>query len=212
VALQRVRAPIACGPSLPHRALREAAAPFEGRHLHDVLEVETEARLVDVAEGDWLVPLGGPHDRFIVEALEPLGIDSLFRWAFFDSVLDKEGGLQRLRVRGRGRAAAGRRAGLRDRFEAWKAATPACSAIARRCSASSSRAQRYAEREWRLYPVLPCSSCRKPELRALDQGSASARTRAAGRRWCRCRRSAPHRSGTACRRCCSTAPAPRCSG
>jgi hypothetical protein len=130
-------------------------APFEGRHLHDVLEVETEARLFDLAEGDWLVPLGGPHDRFVVEVLEPLGIDSLFRWAFFDSVLDRKEAFSDYVFEDEAERLLAEEPGLRDRFEAWKAAHPGL--LGDRDAVLGFiflAAQRYAEPEWRLYPVL----------------------------------------------------------
>jgi hypothetical protein len=130
-------------------------APFEGRHLHDVLQVETEARLFDVAEGDWLVPLGGPHDRFLVEVLEPLGIDSLFRWAFFDSVLDRKEAFSDYVFEDEAERLLAEEPGLRDRFEAWKAAHPGL--LGDRDAVLGFiflAAQRYAEPEWRLYPVL----------------------------------------------------------
>ncbi|WP_457332060.1 M14 family zinc carboxypeptidase [Rhizobacter sp. P5_C2] len=129
--------------------------PFEGRHLHDVLEVETEVRTADVAEGDWLVPLGGPHDRFIVEVLEPLGIDSFFRWAFFDSVLDKKESFSDYVFEDEAERLLDAEPGLRARFEAWKAEHP--DLLGDREAVLGFiflAAQRYAEPEWRLYPVL----------------------------------------------------------
>ncbi|SHN38586.1 M14 family zinc carboxypeptidase [Rhizobacter sp. OV335] len=129
--------------------------PFEGRHLHDVLEVETVMRTADVAEGDWLVPLGGPHDRFIVEVLEPLGIDSFFRWAFFDSVLDKKESFSDYVFEDEAERLLDAEPGLRARFEAWKAEHP--DLLGDREAVLGFiflAAQRYAEPEWRLYPVL----------------------------------------------------------
>ena len=130
-------------------------APFEGRHLHDVLEVETEARVAELAEGDWLVPLGGLHDRFIVEVLEPLGIDSLFRWAFFDSVLDKKESFSDYVFEDEAERLLDAEPGLRARFDGWKAAHPEL--LGDRDAVLGFlflAAQRYAEPEWRLYPVL----------------------------------------------------------
>ena len=130
-------------------------APFEGRHLHDVLEVETEARTADVAEGDWLVPLGGPHDRFIVEVLEPHGLDSFFRWAFFDSVLDKKESFSDYVFEDEAEQLLDEEPGLRSRFDDWKAAHP--DLLGDREAVLGFiflAAQRYAEPEWRLYPVL----------------------------------------------------------
>ncbi len=35
----------------------ETRLPFEGRHLHDVLEVRAEPTVAEMAAGDWLLPL-----------------------------------------------------------------------------------------------------------------------------------------------------------
>jgi hypothetical protein len=98
--------------------------PFEGRHLHDELEVRAEPTVADVAEGDWIVPLGGPQDRFVVEVLEPLGLDSFFRWGFFDSVLDRKEGFSDYVFEDEAERLLTVEPGLRERFEAWKAAHP----------------------------------------------------------------------------------------
>lgn len=66
------------------------AQPFEGRHLHDAPEVALERCTAEVAAGDWVAPLGGARDRLAIELLEPLGVDSFFRWGFFDSVLERK--------------------------------------------------------------------------------------------------------------------------
>jgi hypothetical protein len=129
--------------------------PFEGRHLHDVLEVNAEPIDASVAEGDWLVPLGGPHDRFVAEVLEPLGIDSFFRWAFFDSVLDKKEDFSDYVFEDEAERLLAAEPGLRERFEAWKAEHP--DLLGDRDAVLNSiflAARRYAEPEWRRYPVL----------------------------------------------------------
>ena len=129
--------------------------PFEGRHLHDEVEVRPEPMVAEVAEGDWLVPLGGPHDRFVVEVLEPLGIDSFFRWAFFDSVLDRKEGFSDYVFEDEAERLLATEPGLARRFEAWKKDHPELlgdppSVLGFIFGAS----QRYAEPGWRLYPVL----------------------------------------------------------
>jgi hypothetical protein len=131
------------------------ALPFEGRHLHDVLEVQLENMTAHVATGDWLLPLGGPHDRFVVEVLEPLGADSLFRWAFFDSVLNKKEGFSDYVFEDEAERLLAEEPQLRHRFEAWKAEHPERlsdgDAVLNFIYVNSAR---YAEPEWRLYPVL----------------------------------------------------------
>jgi hypothetical protein len=129
--------------------------PFEGRHLHDRIDVQAEATNAEVAPGDWLLPLGGPHDRFIVEVLEPLGIDSLFRWAFFDSVLDRKEGFSDYVFEDEAEQLLATDTELRRRFEVWKVDHPERladpQAVLDFVFLTSSR---HAEREWRRYPVL----------------------------------------------------------
>jgi len=129
--------------------------PFEGRHLHDALVLRAEALVAEVAQGDWVIPLGGPHDRFVVEVLEPLGIDSFFRWSFFDSVLDKKENFSDYVFEDEAERLLAAEPGLRDRFEAWRAEHPELlddpQAVLGFIFLAS---QRHAEPEWRRYPVL----------------------------------------------------------
>jgi hypothetical protein len=129
--------------------------PFEGRHLHDLIELHGEPVTAEVTVGDWVLPLGGPHDRFVVEVLEPLGIDSLFRWAFFDSVLDRKEGFSDYVFEDEAEHLLGADADLRRRFEAWKAEHPELLGDAQAVLDFVFLASpRHAEREWRRYPVL----------------------------------------------------------
>jgi hypothetical protein len=119
------------------------------------LEVTVEPIEARVAEGDWLLPLGGPHDRFVVEVLEPLGIDSFFRWSFFDSVLDKKENFSDYVFEDEAERLLATEPGLRERFEAWKAAHPERLGDAQAVLGFIfTAARRYAEPEWRRYPVL----------------------------------------------------------
>lgn len=129
--------------------------PFEGRHLHDALEVHAERTEAQIAEGDWLIPLGGAHDRFLVEVLEPLGIDSFFRWAFFDSVLDRKEAFSDYVFEDEAERLLDVEPELRASFEAWKAANPAL--LADRDTVLTflfHACRRYAEPQWRRYPVM----------------------------------------------------------
>jgi hypothetical protein len=131
------------------------ALPFEGRHLHDALEVHAERTEAHVAEGDWLIPLGGPHDRFLVEVLEPLGIDSFFRWSFFDSGLDRKESFSDYVFEDEAERLLAAEPDLRERFEAWKLAHPAL--LGDRDAVLTflyHACRRYAEPQWRRYPVM----------------------------------------------------------
>jgi hypothetical protein len=136
-------------------SFRKRPVPFEGRHLHDALELQLESMEAEVAVGDWLLPLGGPHDRFVVEVLEPLGVDSFFRWSFFDSVLDRKEHYSDYVFEDEAEHLLATEPGLADRFEAWKAAHPGLlddpQAVLDFIFMS---ARRHAEPEHRRYPVL----------------------------------------------------------
>jgi hypothetical protein len=129
--------------------------PFEGRHLHTVIEAEVETLQADVAQGDWLLPLGGRHDRFIVEVLEPQGIDSFFRWAFFDSVLDKKETFSDYVFEDEAEQLLAVEPGLRLRFDAWRTAHPALTSDPQAVLGFIFlHSKRHAEPGWRRHPVL----------------------------------------------------------
>jgi hypothetical protein len=129
--------------------------PFEGRHLHDRLVLSTERVTAEVAKGDWVLPLGGPHDRVVVELLEPLGIDSYFRWAFFDSVLDKKEGFSDYVFEDEAERLLASEPGLGARFAAWKARHPEQLGDAQAVLGFIfGTSLRHAEPACRLYPVL----------------------------------------------------------
>lgn len=131
------------------------ALPFEGRHLHDTVEAHVEPLEATIAAGDWWVPLGGPHDRVAIELLEPLAIDSLFRWAFFDSVLDRKEGFSDYVYEDEAERLLATEPGLRERFDAWTAAHP--ERLADRDAVLGfifEVSQRHAEPAWRRCPVL----------------------------------------------------------
>jgi hypothetical protein len=120
-----------------------------------VLGLRTEPMTAHVAVGDWLLPMGGPHHRFVVEVLEPLGADSFFRWAFFDSMLNRKEGFSDYVFEDEAERLLTIEPALRERFEAWKISHPELltdgDAVLNFIYVNSAR---YAEPEWRLYPVL----------------------------------------------------------
>lgn len=142
---------------------RKRPLPFEGRHLHDELAVQTEPLQAMPTVGDWVVALGTTHDRFVIETLEPLGIDSFFRWGFFDSVLDKKEHFSDYVFEDEAERLLDAEPGLRQRFEAWQAAHPELQTDPEAVLGFIyQHAQRYAEPEHGRYPVL-----RLAELPAL---------------------------------------------
>lgn len=70
--------------------IKTPTRPFEGHYLHSSVQLNP----VDMAEkfyaGDYVVYTNQPINRYIVETLEPQGVDSFFAWNFFDSVLGEK--------------------------------------------------------------------------------------------------------------------------
>lgn len=66
--------------------------PYEKHHRNYDVKLSTQTQSIKFLKGDYIIYTGQPHDRYIVETLEPLSDDSYFSWNFFDAVLqEKEG-------------------------------------------------------------------------------------------------------------------------
>ncbi len=66
--------------------------PYEGHFFHTDIELNKLEQIKPFAKGDVIVPVNQAANRFIIETLEPEGIDSYFKWNFFDAILQtKEG-------------------------------------------------------------------------------------------------------------------------
>jgi len=65
---------------------------FEGHHLNTNVKVSTHKEKVQFRKGDWYIPLNQRANRFLVEVLEPQGMDSYFTWNFFDPILGQKEG------------------------------------------------------------------------------------------------------------------------
>ncbi|HEY8929678.1 MAG TPA: M14 family zinc carboxypeptidase [Mucilaginibacter sp.] len=64
--------------------------PFEGHYLHSGVKLNPVTMPVKFYEGDYVVYTNQALNRYIVETLEPQGVDSFFAWNFFDSVLGEK--------------------------------------------------------------------------------------------------------------------------
>ncbi len=71
-------------------AYKSPQRPFEGRFLHTGVSVRAERQQIQFYKGDCVIFVNQVTNRFIVETLEPQGIDSFFAWNFFDSMLDQK--------------------------------------------------------------------------------------------------------------------------
>jgi hypothetical protein len=71
---------------------KTGARPYEGHYLHSGVKLTPTQMKIKFFTGDYVVYTNQALNRFIVETLEPQGVDSYFAWNFFDSMLgSKEG-------------------------------------------------------------------------------------------------------------------------
>ena len=66
--------------------------PYEGHYLHYNTQVTIKAQTVTLLKGDYLVSTAQEGIRYIMETLEPQGVDSFFNWNFFDAILQQKEG------------------------------------------------------------------------------------------------------------------------
>lgn len=64
--------------------------PYEGHYIHSNVKLRPRLQKVNFYSGDYVVYVNQPQNRYIVETLEPEGVDSFFAWNFFDSVLGQK--------------------------------------------------------------------------------------------------------------------------
>jgi hypothetical protein len=64
--------------------------PYEGHYLHSNVKLNPVRMKVKFYAGDYVVYTNQALNRYIVETLEPQGVDSFFAWNFFDSVLGEK--------------------------------------------------------------------------------------------------------------------------
>jgi len=63
---------------------------YEGHYLHSGIKTTPVDRKIKFFKGDYVVYTNQPLNRYIVETLEPTGVDSFFAWNFFDSIFDEK--------------------------------------------------------------------------------------------------------------------------
>nr|WP_294876424.1 M14 family metallopeptidase [uncultured Pedobacter sp.] len=62
-------------------------SPFEGHYLHSNVKVNPVKQTLQFYEGDYVIYINQPVNRYIIETLEPQAMDSFFNWNFFDAIL-----------------------------------------------------------------------------------------------------------------------------
>jgi len=64
--------------------------PYEGHYLHYGVTLESKVIPVKFYKDDYIVYVNQEGNRYIVETLEPKGMDSFFAWNFFDGILQQK--------------------------------------------------------------------------------------------------------------------------
>ncbi|MEJ5993676.1 M14 family metallopeptidase [Pedobacter sp. Du54] len=72
--------------------MKTGTRPYEGHYQHSAVNLNPVTQDVQFFEGDYVVYVNQPNNRYIVETLEPQAIDSFFNWNFFDSILGQKEG------------------------------------------------------------------------------------------------------------------------
>ena len=66
--------------------------PYERHYLHKHVQVTPNKERMNFTEGDYIIWLNQPADRYLVETLEPAAPDAFFAWNFFDGILQQKEG------------------------------------------------------------------------------------------------------------------------
>jgi len=69
---------------------KSSSQPYENHFLHRQVEVEKHTDSLQFYKGDYLIICNQPANRYIVESLEPQGVDSWFAWNAFDGILQEK--------------------------------------------------------------------------------------------------------------------------
>ena len=137
------------------KSVASRANAYEGHMYHDDVQLEKAIGKVRLRAGDCVISLDQERARYVVETLEPQAHDSFFRWGFFNSVLEKKEAYSDYVFEDHAAELLRDEPGLQAKFAAWKAANPALvsqqSAVLDFIFANCAR---YAEPEWRRYPVF----------------------------------------------------------
>ncbi|MFS2036408.1 M14 family zinc carboxypeptidase [Polaromonas sp. CT11-55] len=137
------------------QAVQSRPGAYEGHMFHDELTLETSLQAVELQAGDWWVPLDQDKARYAVETLEPQAHDSFFRWGFFNSILEKKEHFSDYVFEDMALQLLKDEPELRARFEQWKAANPQLLSDSKQVLGFIfENCARYAEPQWRRYPVL----------------------------------------------------------
>lgn len=72
------------------KSYKTVKQPYEGHYLHYSVQLEKKSKAMQYYKGDYVVYVNQTSNRYIVETLEPQGMDSFFAWNFFDGILQQK--------------------------------------------------------------------------------------------------------------------------
>ncbi|MEL6107792.1 MAG: hypothetical protein AAFU85_17340 [Planctomycetota bacterium] len=65
-------------------------SPYEGHYFHGTVTLASSTETLQAKAGDVILPIHQDRARYVVETLEPAAMDSLFRWNYFDTILQRK--------------------------------------------------------------------------------------------------------------------------
>ncbi len=71
---------------------KSRTTPYEKHHANYGVKVSKSNERLRFLNGDYLIEMNQPANRYIIEMLEPTGDDSFFAWNFFDAILQQKEG------------------------------------------------------------------------------------------------------------------------
>jgi len=69
---------------------KTSTSAYEGHYPHNSVTLETKTRKVLFQKGDFVINTQQPGVKYLLETLEPQGVDSYFAWNFFDAILQQK--------------------------------------------------------------------------------------------------------------------------
>ena len=71
---------------------KTASSAYEGHYIHKDTKVSVNKQTVAFAAGDYVFPTTQKGVKYLLETLEPQGVDSFFNWNYFDTMLQQKEG------------------------------------------------------------------------------------------------------------------------
>lgn len=144
---------------------KSPAKPFEGHYLHSQVKVRSTQQKLKFYAGDYVIYANQKQNRYLVETLEPQGVDSFFAWNFFDSILGQKEHFSVYVFEDDAAEMLQNDAALKSKFEAEKVKNPELSKSADAQLNWLYKNSSYYEKSYLRYPVGKLTTDIKLEVR-----------------------------------------------